>query len=65
MINAKFSMGVAQNFPDLGGGRDQPLIGRDDPLIGEGGWGPPSPQKRKTLSGKIDKYYWAIDVGAL
>ena len=61
MINAKFSMGIAQNFPDWG--RDQPLIGRDDPLIG--GWGPPSPQKRKTLSGKIDKYYWAIDVGAL
>ena len=62
MINAKFSMGIAQNFPD-GGGRDQPLIRRDNPLIGGGG--PPSPQKRKTLSGKIDKYYWAIDVGAL
>ena len=44
-------------------GRDQPLIRRDDPLIGGGG--PLSPQKRKTLSGKIDKYYWAIDVGAL
>ena len=63
MINAKFSMGVAQNFPDLGG--DQSLIGRDDPLFGGEGWGPLSPQKRKTLSGKIDKYYWAIDVGAL
>ena len=62
MINAKFSMGVAQNLPDLGR-MDQPLVGRDDPLIGGGG--PPSPQKRKTLSGKIDKYYWAIDVGAL
>ena len=55
MINAKFSRRVAQNFPDLGG-RDQPLIGRDDPLMGGGG-GPPSPQKWKTLSGKIDKYY--------
>ena len=63
MINLKFSMEVAQNFPDLEAGMDEPLIGRDDPLIGGGG--PLSPQKRKTLSGKIDKYYWAIDVGAL
>ena len=57
MINAKFSMGIAQNFPDLGGG-DQPLIGRDDPLIGEGG-GSPVPTNVES------KYYWAIDVGAL
>ena len=46
MINAKFSMGIAQNFPDWGG-RDQPLIGRDDPLIGGEGGVPGSPVPTK------------------